>query len=671
MKASTILMVLAALMMGPAACQGENAGSSTSVSLLTYIAETDIQTAHPYANHTDQSWDIVAPDGTLSITLYFDRFETEWAYDVVYLIDGDGHIVHRLSGSPADLQYTVEGSAVRIRFVSDYSITGWGFSISRYSYEMPDRDHRPVCSAIGSRSEGWYWADTGQLIRFENCARLDEPQCGAIGSRSEGWYSNGDPALIAWDSCHRTVRIALWGEPCGPSIGFSCYDDLYCQGLPGEGVIGGTGTCRSMGTCEEADDCLAEGNEWVRPMCLGHAECSTETSTCGWVCDPVNTGPWSWTTVLLRDIESPHPYPNNYRNTWDVVQRGAEKIKVHFQSIETERHYDHLIFSGDREEMAVMIDGTHSDYWTPEFNGDTLHITLETDFSITRYGFRADMVSYYEQLPAGMCNRTEDCAEGEICFPHHCFNPYAPCYGDCRPSRDDHCDDGTTPMCEIIPPACDGGTIQAYRNHCYECVDPVNCLPPGPPGREGDTCSFASPCADGLFCKNVVDDAGTCRGELWCAPETVERDCENVIHIMVPGSWSCADNACLWNTGVTARTYSSDEVMSIPDNALSGIRSEISVAGFASCDVAVSVDVAIDHTYRGDLVVGLTDPSGARVVLHSREGGSADDLVLESFPVAGLGGSDGPNGTWVLDVSDHAYWDTGRLESWALHLECR
>ena len=62
---------------------------------------------------------------------------------------------------------------------------------------IPPTDHRPYCGAIGSRSEGWYWGDSGTLIAYARCAGLADPICDAIGSRSEGWYSTD--GRIVWD----------------------------------------------------------------------------------------------------------------------------------------------------------------------------------------------------------------------------------------------------------------------------------------------------------------------------------------------------------------------------------------------------------------------------------------------------------------------------------------
>jgi hypothetical protein len=44
--------------------------------------------------------------------------------------------------------------------------------------------------------------------------------------------------------------------------------------------------------------------------------------------------------------------------------------------------------------------------------------------------------------------------------------------------RDDRCDDGTVPLCDMIPPTCaPDSEILAYRNNCYQCVDAETCAP--------------------------------------------------------------------------------------------------------------------------------------------------------------------------------------------------
>ncbi len=110
----------------------------------------------------------------------------------------------------------------------------------------------------------------------------------------------------------------------------------------------------------------------------------------------------------------------------------------------------------------------------------------------------------------------------------------------------------------------------------------------------------------------------------------------------------------------------------IPDNRSAGASSTISIADSGIVRrIKVAVDIA--HTYVGDLVVEMFSPAGRRAVLHSRQGGSKDDLVMayDSDQPGQLGSLVGQpmQGTWVLRVADRAAQDTGRLRKWSLEIE--
>jgi subtilisin-like proprotein convertase family protein len=87
---------------------------------------------------------------------------------------------------------------------------------------------------------------------------------------------------------------------------------------------------------------------------------------------------------------------------------------------------------------------------------------------------------------------------------------------------------------------------------------------------------------------------------------------------------------------------------------------------------SLKVSVDITHPYTGDLRVVLLSPTGRRVVLHNRTGGSADDLhlSLDSTPPSALAPLVGQPvaGEWLLRVSDHARADTGTLDRWRLEV---
>lgn len=97
----------------------------------------------------------------------------------------------------------------------------------------------------------------------------------------------------------------------------------------------------------------------------------------------------------------------------------------------------------------------------------------------------------------------------------------------------------------------------------------------------------------------------------------------------------------------------------IPDNDEGGVSHTISINEAGTIE-SLSVTIDITHTWRGDLLVQLVR-NGERVVLHNREGRSADD-VKGTFSVDNFTGKE-LRGDWTLVVSDHARRDTGKINA--------
>lgn len=85
---------------------------------------------------------------------------------------------------------------------------------------------------------------------------------------------------------------------------------------------------------------------------------------------------------------------------------------------------------------------------------------------------------------------------------------------------------------------------------------------------------------------------------------------------------------------------------------------------------AMRVSLDITHTYIGDLKVELISPSGLRAVLHNREGGNKDNLIVnfdtESNQELKAFLGQPSNGDWTLWVADLAKIDTGKLNRWSI-----
>lgn len=106
-----------------------------------------------------------------------------------------------------------------------------------------------------------------------------------------------------------------------------------------------------------------------------------------------------------------------------------------------------------------------------------------------------------------------------------------------------------------------------------------------------------------------------------------------------------------------------------------------STASASGCGTVLDLEVAVDitHTWRGDLTVDLSGPSGTSVRLHDRSGSSSDDIrgtyavsggsLTPASSLSSFIGTNG-DGTWSLVVEDNAGGDSGSLNSWSATLWC-
>ena len=123
-------------------------------------------------------------------------------------------------------------------------------------------------------------------------------------------------------------------------------------------------------------------------------------------------------------------------------------------------------------------------------------------------------------------------------------------------------------------------------------------------------------------------------------------------------------SVCGGTTPVTpgATTFSAEPDAAIPDNNPTGASSTIDVSTTGTVK-SLSVQVTIDHSYVGDLVVSLSkDGTTTKLYEGNGEGGSGLD---ETFDVKAFNGKS-LAGAWKLTVVDTAEVDTGTLTSWSL-----
>jgi subtilisin-like proprotein convertase family protein len=125
----------------------------------------------------------------------------------------------------------------------------------------------------------------------------------------------------------------------------------------------------------------------------------------------------------------------------------------------------------------------------------------------------------------------------------------------------------------------------------------------------------------------------------------------------------------------TSFTVSSRPDVPLPDQG-GPVEDELEVQPV--CAIAgITVDIEIEHAYRGDVVILLTSPTVRTVTLKdSSDGDDGDDVVgnypLTLTPVDSLEAFSGlsATGTWTLTVEDVDKGTVGSLTGWALNLTC-
>jgi len=173
----------------------------------------------------------------------------------------------------------------------------------------------------------------------------------------------------------------------------------------------------------------------------------------------------------------------------------------------------------------------------------------------------------------------------------------------------------------------------------------------------------------------------------------------SIIHTLVWGLL-CLCTIALFPAGKaaaqTVNTYSNSSIASIPDNACPATVNRTFSVGTNYIVSDVDIGVLLDHTYRRDLEITLTSPSGTTVTLMDYVGGSANNLNVEfddegtdgtiaahtsndsltpvyastRTPQSSLSAFDGQNaqGTWTLKICDQQGVDIGSFRRGDLYI---
>jgi len=192
-------------------------------------------------------------------------------------------------------------------------------------------------------------------------------------------------------------------------------------------------------------------------------------------------------------------------------------------------------------------------------------------------------------------------------------------------------------------------------------------------GGEGDDCERDT-CAEGLVCQGFVTEVGAGKCVSTARVEGEGDECGGSVSCgegLVCAGSSLDPSWGLCNPAWMRGSFAAEGLpVAIEDEATT--EHVLYAYGLATVSTDVVLSARIEHSYPGDLLVTLTNPTGTEAPVFDGETDEFDSetLVLEA-PIAGFPGDEDVNGAWTLRIVDRVARDAGTLEHFELELTSR
>ncbi len=103
---------------------------------------------------------------------------------------------------------------------------------------------------------------------------------------------------------------------------------------------------------------------------------------------------YAYSDVKTIDVESPHPYPNNFNETWVInTPAGAGGIALHFGYLKVEPGYDYVYIYNETHKLVAQYTGFHYNMWTNYIPGSKVYVQLVSDEYVHYAGFQIDALA--------------------------------------------------------------------------------------------------------------------------------------------------------------------------------------------------------------------------------------------------------------------------------------
>ncbi|MBI3684250.1 MAG: hypothetical protein HY235_28070 [Acidobacteria bacterium] len=156
---------------------------------------------HPYADNTDRTWTFTLPGSAASLNVTFDsRTSVEPGYDFIHVLDANSRPI---PGSPfsgnqlAGRTVTVTGSTVRIRLVTDDSVTDYGFKVTAIT--GTGGGAQPLPRLVVTELRGPVTGEAGRSLTGVT-SRIANQGNGPAGAFRFGFYFSSDASISTADT---------------------------------------------------------------------------------------------------------------------------------------------------------------------------------------------------------------------------------------------------------------------------------------------------------------------------------------------------------------------------------------------------------------------------------------------------------------------------------------
>ena len=324
-----------------------------AVETASYTSLAYTYSPHPYPNSAELKWSFTNTDLEAEGTrLHFSRIELEENVDWLALMDLTETPYQWITGHHPDGLWTmgVPGNGVIVKLFSDGSVNDWGFNLDALESASPEEAQpRPQPEKAMEESKHPYEQNMQQnwtLVNPNPAAAFSKVHFTRLD------LSGGD-SLILYDGNDNRIRIFYEGTH---------RQDFWSDDIPGRIVK------VQLNSNDRGD------LDWgfrIDRMVDGEAQVGL--------------------------AESPHPYHQNWSNTWTLVNPNpaAAFSKVHFTRLDLSGGDSLILYDGNDNRIRIFYEGTHrQDFWSDDIPGRIVKVQLNSnDRGDLDWGFRIDDIA--------------------------------------------------------------------------------------------------------------------------------------------------------------------------------------------------------------------------------------------------------------------------------------